>query len=106
MPGTLVPLISRCDRASALARIDTAAVELMTEGRAATLSAARIDAIRTRLSRQHAELVALIDELAARPSTGNGRVDALNADLGVEATKALAQVELFMRQAEICARPE
>lgn len=103
MTGTVVPLQLKGDRASALTRIDVAAIERLAEGRAATLSAARLDAILAHLNGHRADLVAVIAELRTRPSSGDARIDALNADLSVEASKGLAQIDLFIGQAEICA---
>ena len=103
MTGTVVPLQLRGDRASALTRIDVAAIERLAEGRAATLSAARLDTILAHLNGHRADLVAVIAELRTRPSSGDDRIDAVNATLSVEASKGLAQIDLFIGQAEICA---
>lgn len=103
MTGTVVPLQLKGDRASALTRIDVAAIERLAEGRAATLSAARLDAILAHLNGHRADLVAVIAELRTRPSSGDDRIDAVNATLSVEASKGLAQIDLFIGQAEICA---
>lgn len=103
MTGTVVPLQLKGDRASALTRIDVAAIERLAEGRAATLSAARLDAILAHLNGHRADLVAVIAELRTRPSSGDARIDAVNATLRVEASKGLAQIDLFIGQAETCA---
>lgn len=103
MTGTVVSLQTRADGASALARIDVAAIELLAEGRAATLSVARIDVILANLVGQRAELVAVIAELSRRPSSGNTRIDALNADLRVAARDGLVQIDLFIEQTQTCA---
>ena len=103
MTGTVVPLQSRSDGASAFVRIDVAAIELLAEGRAATVSAARIDAILAHLCGQRAALVAVIAELVRRPSTGDTRIDALNADLRIAVLNGLVQIDLFIEQTQACA---
>lgn len=72
----------------------------MVEGRAATLSAARVDAILIRLFQQHAEITAVIAELAARPPSGQSEIDTLNTALAVEAYRALAKIEQFIQKAQ------
>ncbi|SFM72344.1 hypothetical protein [Methylobacterium pseudosasicola] len=103
MTGIVVPMQPGGNEAFSLTRIDVVAIELLAEGRAATLSAARLDAILAHLNGHRADLVAVIAELRSRPSSGDARIDALNANLSVEASKGLAQIDLFIGQAEICA---
>ncbi|MCJ2092801.1 hypothetical protein MKK67_09845 [Methylobacterium sp. J-072] len=103
MTGTIIPLPLGGEGASSLAGFDVIAAELLTEGRAVSLSAARIEAILVKLGAQRAELTAVLADLQARPPSGDVRIDALNADLSVAASKGLAQIELFIEQAEACA---
>ncbi|GJE52872.1 hypothetical protein GOFOIKOB_5947 [Methylobacterium tardum] len=100
MTATIIPLRSSRDATSALATFDVAAAALLTEGGAASLSAARLDVILQRLRAQRAELVALITDLQMRGSSGNAQLDAINADLGGEADKGLAQIDLLIRHIE------
>ena len=98
--GTVVPLPLKGHATPALAHLNIAATALMAEGRAATLSAARIDAILIRLFQQHAEITAVIAELAARPPSGQSEIDTLNTALTVEAYRALAKIEYFIQKAQ------
>ncbi|UIY43517.1 hypothetical protein [Methylobacterium radiotolerans] len=103
MTRRIVPLYRDDNGRSALARFDGTALELLADGRATTLSSARLDVILARLYEQRAVLVAVITDLQTRPSSGDAQIDALNADLRVEADKSLAQLDLFIQQAETCA---
>ena len=103
MTGTIIPLRLMRDEPSALASFDAAATELLAEGRAPTLSAAQLDAILMKLRRQRAELLAILVTLERRASSGDARIDAINAKLCVEARNGLAHTDLFIQQAETCA---
>jgi uncharacterized protein involved in exopolysaccharide biosynthesis len=103
MTGAIIPFRRLGDEASALAAFDAPAAELLADGRAATLSAAQLSAILTRLREQHDELTAIIADLETRAPSGDTRIDTVNADLSVAARKGLAQIELFIQQAETCA---
>lgn len=103
MTRPIVPLYRDDGGRSALACIDVTALELLADGRATTLSSARIDAILAHLREQRAMLVAVITDLLTRPSSGEAGIDALNADLRVKADESLAQIDLFIQQAATCA---
>lgn len=99
MTGTIIPLRHKGEEASALAGFDMIAAEMLTEGRAVSLSAARTDVILTRLRAQRTELTAVRADLQARPPSGDVRIDAINASLIVAANKALVQIELSLQHA-------
>ncbi|AWV19807.1 MULTISPECIES: hypothetical protein [Methylobacteriaceae] len=100
MTGTIIPLRSRGDAASALASFDGIAAEMLTDGRAVSLSAARIEVILAKLRTQRTEMAALLADLQARPPSGDIQLDTINADLSVAVSKGLAQIELFIQQAK------
>ncbi|MCJ2084868.1 hypothetical protein MKK88_02520 [Methylobacterium sp. E-005] len=100
MTGTIIPLRLKRDETSALARFDATAADLLAEGRAPTLSAAQLDAILMKLRRQRAELLAINVTLETRASSGDARIDAINAKLCVEVRNGLAQIELLIHQSE------
>ncbi|MCJ2085836.1 hypothetical protein MKK88_07495 [Methylobacterium sp. E-005] len=95
----IVPLRSKRDEVSALASFDATATELLAKGRAPTLSAAQFDAILMTLLRQRAELLAILANLEARASSRDARIEAINAELCVEARNGLAYIELFIQHA-------
>ncbi|MCJ2068144.1 hypothetical protein MKK75_04845 [Methylobacterium sp. J-030] len=103
MTGTLIPLRSDRGAASALAVFDVTAVELLQEGRAATLSDARLDVIRADLLAKRRQLVAMIADLRARLPSGDARIDAVNATLLAEAGIGLGYVDQFLEQVGACA---
>lgn len=103
MTGTIIPLQSKQHATSALAAFDIAAIELLVGGRAATLSGARLSAIRGKLVEQRVQLAAVIADLQARPPSGDLRIDAVNATLRTEADTGLAYLDLFLVRVETCA---
>ena len=100
MTGTIIPLRSGRDKTSALATFDAAAAALLTSGRAKTLSAAQRDAILTSFLEQRGKLAAVIADLLARSPSGNDRINTINADLGDEAAKGLAQIDQLIQQVD------
>ncbi|XYD12644.1 hypothetical protein R1A27_34430 (plasmid) [Methylobacterium sp. NMS12] len=100
MTGTIIPLRSGHSTTSALTHFDITAMELLREGRAATLSEARLDAIRTELLAKRAELAAVLADLQARPSSGDAEIDAVNITLSVEAGVGLAHIDQFIAQVD------
>jgi hypothetical protein len=98
--GAIIPFRRIGDKASALAAFDAPAAELLAEGRAVTLSAAQLSAILTRLRAQRDKLTATLADLEMRASTGDTRIDSINADLSVAARNGLGQIELIIQQAE------
>ncbi|MCJ2139402.1 hypothetical protein [Methylobacterium sp. E-066] len=103
MTRTVIPFRRRGDKASALATFDAPAAELLADGRAATLSAAQFGAILTRLRAQRDELGAIFADLETRAPSGDTRLDTINADLSVEASKGLAHIDWLIQHAETCA---
>ncbi|ONF46449.1 hypothetical protein [Methylobacterium radiotolerans] len=75
----------------------------LPEGRAATLTAARIDTILEQLRAQHAELAALVADLEARASSGDRELDLLNAVLRVQASRGLSWIDRIIGLAEASA---
>jgi hypothetical protein len=101
--GTIIPLRSNRGATSELDVIDVTAMMILREGRAATLSGARLDAIQADLLSKRAQLAATIADLQARPLSGDVRIDAVNATLRAEADTGLAYIDLFLKQVESCA---
>lgn len=97
MTGAIIPLRSGHDATPALAHFDVAAAKLLSEGRAASLSMARVDAMLAELRVKRAELVAVLADLQARPPSGDDWIDSVNADLSVEAGKGLAQIDVVIQ---------
>lgn len=97
MTVTIIPLRSGHDATPALARLDVAAAKLLSEGRAASLSVARVEAMLADLQVKRAELIAVLADLQARPPSGDDWIDSINADLSVEAGKGLAQIDVVIR---------
>lgn len=102
MTGTIISLRSERCATSALAAVDVTAMELLREGHAATLSGARLDAIRADLQGKREQLAAVIADLQARTPSGDTRIDAANATLRAEATTGLAYIDQFLKQAVSC----
>lgn len=73
---------------------------MLAGGQAATLTAARISLLLTSIQAQRAELMAVIDDLQARPPSGDAQVDRLNADLRVEAVRGVGQIDQMIRLIE------
>lgn len=63
MTGTIIPLRSGREKASALATFDADAAALLAGGRATTLSGAQCEAILNSLFEQRGKLVAVIADL-------------------------------------------
>ena len=103
MKGTIIPLRSDRGTTSELDVVDVTAMMLLREGRAATLSGARLDAIRTDLLAKRMQLTAVIADLQSRPSSGDVQIDAVNATLRAEASTGLIYLDLFLEQIETCA---
>ena len=64
---------------------------------------ARVDVILAHPRGQRAELVVVIADLVRRPSSGDARIDALNADLRAAACQGLAQIDVLTARAQTCA---
>ena len=101
--GTIISLRSDRGATSELDVVDVTAMLLLREGRAATLSGARLDAIRTDLLAKRMQLTAVIADLQSRPSSGDVQIDAVNATLRAEASTGLIYLDLFLEQIETCA---
>ncbi|MCJ2055413.1 hypothetical protein MKL09_02475 [Methylobacterium sp. J-048] len=102
MTGTIIPLRLKHDEASALADFDVLAAELLIEGQAPNLLVARFGAILTKLRGQRVELALVLADLEARAPSHDVRINGINADLHDRAREGLAQIDLFIFQAEIC----
>jgi hypothetical protein len=100
MTGTIIPLRSGREKASALATFDAAAAALLASGRATTLSGAQRDAILTSLLEQRGKLVAVIADLRARPPSEDDRINTINADLRDNATEGLAQIDQLIQHVD------
>ena len=98
MTASVVPLPLK---GSALQSLDATAAEMLAAGRATTLTAARISLLLESVQAKRSELVAVIDDLQSRPSSGIAQVDQANADLSVEAVKGLGQIDQVIRLLEV-----
>jgi hypothetical protein len=102
MTGTIIPLRLKRDEASTLAGFDMLATELLAEGQAPNLSAARLEAILGKLRGQRTQLVAILADLEGRVPSCDARIEAVNANLRDSAREGLAHIDLFIQQAENC----
>ena len=103
MTSEVIPLRPGQSATSALTYLDVTAAELLRQGRAATLSGARLDAILIDLLDKRAVLTKVLADLQSRPSSGDARIDAVNATLIAEASKGLAHIDIFILSTEACA---
>lgn len=99
MTSVVIPLRTGPSATSALTHFDVTATELLQQGRAATLTGARLDAIRADLLAQRVCLAKVIADLQSRTSSGDARIDAVNATLIAEAVKGLAHIDVFIQHA-------
>ena len=99
MSKGIVPLRHRGDEGSALAKVDDAAVELLANGQAASLQAARTSVILADLHEHRAQMTALLADLRGREPTGNAQIDGANADLITTINLGIVQIDLFAAKA-------
>ena len=102
MTETIIPLRLKRDEASALAGFDVLAAELLAEGQAPNLSAARLDAILGKLREQQTQLAVIRADLEDRVPSCDARIEAINADLCHFAREGLTQINLYIQQAMSC----
>lgn len=99
MTGTIIPLRAKDEETSALARFDVLAAELLTDGRAESLSAARLDVILTELHLYRVQLCTVMEG----PRTSTLAEDAQFASLALEiravAEQALARIDQLIESA-------
>jgi hypothetical protein len=100
MADKIIPLQPNGNRPSALARFDRLAAELLSDGQAATLTAARIDAVLKQTREDRTKLAALLEDLQARSPTGNTQLDKANADLCVSVVDGIAHIDMLIRAIE------
>jgi hypothetical protein len=97
---SIIPLPTRTNDSSELTDLDRIAAELLADGQAATLSAARIGVLPKKISTQRTELVGVIADLEGRTSTGNDSLDKVNADLLATANEGLAHIDRLIQLVE------
>lgn len=102
MTGATIPLRLKRDQTSALADFDTLATELLAEGQAPNLSAARLDAILGKLREQQTQLAVILADLEERVPSCDARIEAIDADLRDFAREGLTQIALYIQQAIRC----
>ena len=102
MSSAIIAFRRKGDEASAIGDFDGVATTLLSEGRAFSLTTARIEAILLKLRAQRSELAAVIADLQVRPPSGDIRIDMVNANLRIEASKGLAQIDRLVQHAETC----
>lgn len=100
MAGMVIPMRPLREQTSALACIDVLAADLLTAGRADSLSAARIAAMLAKLRAERTVAETVIADLGARPPSGDCHIDAINADLSAAACEGAAQIEMLIHLIE------
>lgn len=100
MADKIIPLRPTNIQTAALARFDKLAAELLAEGQAATLTAARIDAVLKQTRADRSELALVLEDLQARAPTGNAQLDQANADLRAFAAEGVSHIDMLIRAIE------
>jgi phage shock protein A len=100
MADKIIPLRPMSHATPALARFDVLAAKLLADGQAATLTAARVDAVLKQTREQRAKLAAVLEDLQTRPLSGNTQLDQVNADLLVGTSEGLAHIDGLIRTIE------
>lgn len=103
MAETIIPLRLGGSNQSALARIDLVAAELLAKGDAASLQAARIEAILVDLRVQRDQLTIVLADLRGREATGYAQIDDANANLITAINQGIVQIDLFIARARVLA---
>lgn len=101
MSDGIIPLRGRGEEPFALARVDVAAVDLLADGQATTLQAARATIILSDLHQQRAQMTTLLADLQGRRLTGNAQIDKINTDLITAINRGIVQIDLFATQAHL-----
>ncbi len=99
MSREIIPLRSKGAKQSALARIDVAAVALLSGGLAASLQAARAEVILADLRLRRDEMSTLLCDLRSREPTALPHIDIANANLIAAIVQGMVQIDLFIAQA-------
>ncbi|SFM56372.1 hypothetical protein [Methylobacterium pseudosasicola] len=102
MTGAIIPLRLKRDQTSALAGFDVLAAELLVEGKAPNLSAARLDAILGKLREQRTQLAVILAHLEERVPSCDAWIEAIDADLRDFAREGLTQIARYIQQAMSC----
>ncbi|GJE59114.1 hypothetical protein [Methylobacterium trifolii] len=100
MSAKIIPLPRKGQEAPAFARVAFLAAEMLTEGQAVNLTAARKAVILRDLQTYRDELIAVIADLETRKPTGKIEIDTVNAQLKVAASEGLAQIALVIERLE------
>lgn len=100
MAHEIIPLRPASNQTSTLARFDSLAVELLADGRAATLTAARIHAVLKQTREDRSKLAAVLEDLDARPPTGIAQLDKVNADLRASVIDGIIHIGLLIQAIE------
>ena len=103
MTEGIVPLRQMGKEQSALARVDVAAVEMLTCGQAASLREARAEVILVDLRRQREQMTILLADLRGRAPTGEAQIDEANANLITAIKQGIVQIDLFIGHAQVFA---
>lgn len=101
MAGTIIPLRPRDEDHSALARVDVTAAEMLAQGQAATLQAARVAVILADLRGHRDQMTALLADLRARRPTEDPGIDTANANLLTAIDQGVVQIDLFIARAQM-----
>ena len=108
MPGTcgimsdgIVPLRRKSEERSALARIDVAAVKMLSHGRATNLQTARATVILADLRAQRDQMALLVAKLRGRTLTDEAQFDAANATLIAAINQGIVQIDLFVARCRV-----
>ncbi|MGH1573809.1 hypothetical protein ACRAWG_28110 [Methylobacterium sp. P31] len=100
MSSTIIPFRCKSDAASALASFDVIAAELLADGRAMSLSAARLDAILAELRRNRAHLCVVLDDQGLSGLTGHAQLGSLAVNIKTIAGQGLAHIDQLIGLAE------
>ncbi len=93
MADKIIPLWPTGNRTSALTHVDELAAQLLANGQAATLTSARIDAVLKQIREDRSKLVAVFEDLEARPPTGNAQLDEADTDLRAGAVEGITHID-------------
>ena len=101
MSEGIVLLRRRGEKRTALDRVDVAAVQLLADGRTASLQAARAEIILADMRAQRDPMTTVFADVRSREPTGDPQVDRANADLVTAINSGIVQIDLFIARARV-----
>jgi hypothetical protein len=100
MTNPIIPFRRKSDETTALASFDVIAAELLAEGRATSLSAARLGAILADLRRNRVHLCGVMEDQGLSGLTGHAQLGGLAVNIKAIAGQGLAQIDQLIELAE------